>query len=123
MEENSYRKNILTKLKRRNARESKPFEALFEAQGKIFEQNLQLKSENSTLSFVNEKLKEENVILKAKIDSTSESTNIQSSESFLEQQRKLFSLQEELTELHRRKGRNGNWIIFLILGRGINKKV
>ena len=117
MEENSYRKNILTKLKRRNARESKPFEALFEAQGKIFEQNLQLKSENSTLSFVNEKLKEENVILKAKIGSTSESTNIQSSESFLEQQRKLFSLQEELTELHRRKGRNGNGI------RGINKKV
>jgi len=121
MEENSYRKNILTKLKRRNARESKPFEALFEAQGKIFEQNLQLKSENSTLSFVNEKLKEENVILKAKIDSTSESTNIQSSESFLEQQRKLFSLQEELTELHRRKGDNAQQVIDLTAAVKVNE--
>ena len=59
----SVRLDILNALKSRNARESKPFEALFAIQAKISEQNIQLKSGNSSLHFINDKLKEENRIL------------------------------------------------------------
>lgn len=96
--EESIRDDILDKLRQRNNRESRPFIALFQIQDKISEQNLQLKSDNSSLCVINEKLKEENVILKSKV---SAEPSIHSNENFLELQRKLFSLQEELTELHR----------------------
>ena len=96
--EESLRTDILRQLKNRNKREVKSFEVIFSAQERLQEQNLQLRSENSTINFLNERLKEENVTLKSKV--TSE-PSIQSNENYLELQRKLFSLQEELTELHR----------------------
>ena len=96
--EESLRTDILRQLKNRNKREVKSFEVIFAAQERLQEQNLQLRSENSTINFLNERLKEENVTLKSKV--TSE-PSIQTNENYLELQRKLFSLQEELTELHR----------------------
>ena len=96
--EESLRIDILRQLKNRNKREVKSFEVIFAAQERLQEQNLQLRSENSTINFLYERLKEENVTLKSKV--TSE-PSIQSNENYLELQRKLFSLQEELTELHR----------------------
>ena len=97
----SVRLDILNALKRRNALETKPFEALFAVQARISEQNLQLKSDNTSLHFINDKLKEENTILKAKVSNTEQPSSIHSNEQYLELQRKLLSLQEELTELHK----------------------
>ena len=112
--EESVRLDVLAKLRQRNQRESKPFAALFELQGRLSEQNLQLRSENSSLNFVNEKLKEENQSLKSKsTPQDPSSSSIQSNENYLELQRKLFSLQEEVTELHRKKGDNAQQVIDL----------
>ena len=94
----SWRSDLLEKLKRRNRTEVLPFQNLFEIQNKLLEQNINLKTENSSLNFITEKLKEENLHLKSK----STSVNIsQNNENFLELQKKLFNVQEELTELHR----------------------
>ena len=106
------RLDLLTKLKQRNQRESKPFVALFELQGRLSETNLQLRSENSSLNLINQRLKEENQSLKSKCIPPDPSS-IQSNENYLELQRKLFSLQEEVTELHRKKGDNAQQVIDL----------
>ena len=96
--EESWRSDLLEKLKRRNRTEVLPFQNLFEMQNKLLEHNINLKTENSSLNFITEKLKEENLHLKSK--ATSENIS-QNNENFLELQKKLFKVQEELTELHR----------------------
>ena len=109
--EESIRDNVFSKLRMRNVKEVQPFKALFERQEIIIEQNYKLKSENETLSFLNEKLKEDNSNLKTK--ASPEQSAQHSNENFLELNRKLFSLQEELTELHKKKGDNAQQVIDL----------
>ena len=84
------------------------------------EQNIKLKTENETLTFLNEKLKEDNLILKSKVSSES---NVNTNENFLELNRKLFSLQEELTELHKKKGDNAQQVIDLSAAVKLNEKL
>lgn len=70
---------------------------------RLFEKNIQLKSENLTLSIENEKLHESG----ESGDSTASARKIQSLE------RIRLTQQEELTELHKRKGDNSQMIIDL----------
>jgi len=109
--EQSWRTDLLNKLKRRNRTEVHPFQNLFEMQTRLLEQNINLKTENSSLNFLTEKLKEENLHLKSK--DTSETNSSQNNENYLELQKKLFNVQEELTEMHRRKGENAQQVIDL----------
>ena len=84
------------------------------------EQNIKLRTENETLTFLNEKLKEDNSILKSKVSSES---NVNTNENFLELNRKLFSLQEELTELHKKKGDNAQQVIDLSAAVKLNEQL
>ena len=86
----------------------------------MLEQNIKLKTENETLTFLSEKLKEDNSILKSKVSSES---NVNTNENFLELNRKLFSLQEELTELHKKKGDNAQQVIDLSAAVKLNEKL
>ena len=86
----------------------------------MLEQNIKLKTENETLTFLNEKLKEDNSILKSKVSSES---NVHTNENFLELNRKLFSLQEELTELHKKKGDNAQQVIDLSAAVKLNEQL
>eukprot|EP00090_Calanus_glacialis_P004201 TRINITY_DN13109_c0_g1_i2.p1 TRINITY_DN13109_c0_g1~~TRINITY_DN13109_c0_g1_i2.p1 ORF type:complete len:551 (-),score=173.79 TRINITY_DN13109_c0_g1_i2:85-1737(-) len=117
--EESWRSDLLEKLKRRNRTEVLPFQNLFEMQNKLLEHNINLKTENSSLNFITEKLKEENLHLKSK--ATSENIS-QNNENFLELQKKLFKVQEELTELHRRKGENAQQVIDLSAALKVSDK-
>lgn len=110
---------MLKKLKRRNQTEVLPFQNLFEMQTKLLEQNINLKTENSSLNFITEKLKEENLHLKSKSSSSENSS--QNNENFLELQKKLFNVQEELTELHRYVRFKTSFVHFLFILDGKEK--
>ena len=116
--EDSIREDVLSKLRQRNRREIQPFQSLFERQELLLEQNIKLKTENETLTFLSEKLKEDNSILKSKVSTES---NVNTNENFLELNRKLFSLQEELTELHKKKGDNAQQVIDLSAAVKLNE--
>ncbi len=105
----AYAVNTLQKLRERNRKEITPFVDLIQLHNHSSLKIGSLRIEKEQLSFVNEKLKEENVGLKDKLG-TSES-NVVSSEAFLALEKKLFAAQEELTELHRLKGQNAQQII------------
>ena len=111
----SWRKSILGQLRYRNQREVAPFEDLINLHNRIVERISSLQMENTQLLFINEKLKEEIRNLRistsdtpkgdsAKNVQTSSAEDIVMQSKIATLEKKLFSVQEELTELHRRKG-------------------
>jgi autophagy-related protein 16 len=70
-------------------------------QAKLAERSSQLQQDNSSLILVNEKLKEEKVQLEAVLLAKTAATQVADSHTIHELQLKMFTLQEELTELHR----------------------
>ena len=117
----SWRKSILCQLRSRNQREITPFQDLIQIHNRIVERISSLQLENTQLAFINERLKDEIKNLKISTGdksaeykgnyagSTGEHSGsindaaAQATITMLE--KKLFSIQEELTELHRRKGK------------------
>ena len=129
-----WRKSVLHQLRSRNKKEITPFQDLIQVHNRIVERISTLQLENTQLAFINERLKDEIKHLKVSTrDNSSESKgNIgdqtatvndaaaQSTIAMLE--KKLFAIQEELTELHRRKGINFKlWRIIKIMGTIICK--
>ncbi|KAL5005455.1 hypothetical protein ScPMuIL_018911 [Solemya velum] len=106
----SWKENILDQLKRRNRRQRQLFQDLIQSHNKLFENATSLKAKNVHLAVETEKLKEENLSLQIKAE-TGGSGLHGSGSALLEQ--KLFRLQEELTELHRKRGENSQQIIDL----------
>ena len=113
----SWKKSILNQLRSRNQREITPFQDLINVHNKIVERISSLQTENTQLNYINEKLKEEIQNLKISIpDSAVKSASnaiggssaeaIAAQSTITELQKKLFKVQEELTELHRRKGKD-----------------
>ena len=116
----SWRKSILCQLRQRNQKEITPFQDLIQVHNRIVERISSLQMENTQLGFINERLKNEIQNLKISSGgyaSTSKAdpagtTNLQSvtcddavaQSTIAMLEKKLFSIQEELTELHRRKG-------------------
>ena len=116
----SWRKSILCQLRNRNQMEITPFQDLIQVHNRIVERISSLQMENTQLAFINERLKVDLNHLKVStgdnisnskgdsIGNTSgqvtscEDTVAKSTIAMLE--KKLFTIQEELTELHRRKG-------------------
>ena len=119
-----WRKSILNQLRNRNQREITPFQDLIQVHNRIVERISSLQMENNQFAFINERLKDEIKNLKISTSnntSTSKedikglkSSHAISSEDVVAQstitmlEKKLFSIQEELTELHRRKGNLSN---------------
>ena len=123
----SWRKSILGQLRHRNQREVTPFQDLIHVHNRIVERISSLQMENTQLAFINERLKEEIKNLKistsdststpkgdsvgGKIAQTSSSEDIVAQSTIAMLEKKLFSIQEELTEMHRRKGMPFNFTI------------
>ena len=103
---NSINQRILAKLQKRNQEESLPFVALVDLSSRLLVANAHLATERDQFEFVNGKLKEENQRL---VQAAGKAEPDHEQVSLLE--KKLFNVQEELTELHRRKGQNAQQII------------
>ena len=96
---------ILSKLKTRNRQEVDPFIQVIELNHRFLAQRTHLLSEREQVEFMKEKLLEENQRLKETADQAVDTERV----SILE--KKLFCAQEELTELHRKRGENAQQII------------
>ena len=116
----SWRKSILCQLRNRNQMEITPFQDLIQVHNRIVERISSLQMENTQMAFINERLKADINHLKISTgDNISNSkgdtignnsgqiTSIEDSvakSTIAMLEKKLFTVQEELTELHRRKG-------------------
>ena len=95
---------ILAKLQKRNQEESLPFQALVDLSSRLLLTNATLAVDREQFEYLNGKLKEENQrLLHRAAEPDHEKVSIL--------EKKLFGVQEELTELHRRKGQNAQQII------------
>ncbi|XP_045460895.1 autophagy-related protein 16-1-like [Harmonia axyridis] len=103
--DNNWRENIKSQLEHRNKLESHKFQNIIAQNNKIFKYANALRTENNQLSNQIERLK----IGEGKGGGSD--SRYQDKIQFLEQ--KLLTQQEELTELHRRKGENAQQIIDL----------
>ncbi|XP_005111845.1 autophagy-related protein 16-1 [Aplysia californica] len=99
--------NILFQLKRRNHKQSEPFQAIIQTNNRLQQQSSHLHSQNVHLQVEIERLKEENLSGQIRGEPGSGGHNTHA----LEQ--KLYKLQEELTELHKKRGENAQQIIDL----------
>ena len=100
----SINERILAKLQKRNQEESLPFGALVDLSSRLLVANVNLATEREQFEFINGKLKEENQrLVQNKAEPDHEQVSVL--------EKKLFHVQEELTELHRRKGQNAQQII------------
>lgn len=103
------RSTIIAKLHGRNKQQCQVFKDLIFAHNRLFDSTDSLKAENLHLTVQIEKLRSEHLDVQLKSDGSNGKTN----EKVLALEMKLFRLQEELTELHRRKGENAQQLIDL----------
>ncbi|XP_003737760.1 autophagy-related protein 16-1 [Galendromus occidentalis] len=101
-----WRHETLDALLRRNQTERKVFEEIILTNARYQDQVEYLRQENTQLTVQNEKLRQENADLRSNSVSGSDSTTN-------ELQKKLFGLQEEITNLLRKKGEHAQQIIDL----------
>ncbi|XP_055716111.1 autophagy-related protein 16-1 isoform X2 [Phlebotomus papatasi] len=106
IEEPMWKKKLLQSLKERNRKETSFFDSIFAANNRLFDSNVQLQMENLRLSVDNEQLRS-GAGHSASSGSAASSSKIQALE------KKLMTQQEELTELHKRKGENAQMIVDL----------
>jgi len=117
-----WKEDILQQLKVRNRTEVSPFATLISIQERLCEQKRHLEAENSSLSASNDSLVRDKLQLeaalqtKAGVAAAADSINVQ------ELQLKMFNLQEELTEMHRRKGENAQQVIDLSAALKVTEK-
>ena len=110
-----WRNVTLSALRARNARESEPFKELISLHSKILERALLLQQENVKLTFQVQRRRDPS----PSADSSSSVTtaggdaNANAQQQLEELKSKVYTLQEELTELHRRKGENAQQVIDL----------
>uniref|UniRef100_T1IVG0 DM10 domain-containing protein n=1 Tax=Strigamia maritima TaxID=126957 RepID=T1IVG0_STRMM len=102
-----WREEILTLLQHRNRSQHHSYRDLIALHNRLFENSDALKLQNLHLTIQNEKLRQENLDLQM----TSNVSNGRPNEKTLALEQKLFRLQEELTELHRRKGENAQQLV------------
>lgn len=102
----------MTGLRERNRRESAPFQELMALNNRLAEQNGALQVENSRLTFLTERLRNATGEVHSggtSLEQAKGNESVLAEVSALE--KKLFRVQEELTEMHRRKGENAQKII------------
>ncbi|XP_022238342.1 autophagy-related protein 16-1-like isoform X1 [Limulus polyphemus] len=104
----SYRKHILAQLQERKKEESAAFQDLISFCNHLFEGVDILRAQNVQLTVQKERLQQENLDVQAR-----ESGTGKSNEKTMTLEKKVYQLQEELTELHRRKGEHTQQLIDL----------
>ena len=114
-----WRDAVLSQLRRRKALEVEPFAQLFKIQEKLQERSLALFEDNQRLEAeaARLRLREE---VQGPLPSKREDGSLQGEVADL--QRKLFTVQEELTEMHRRKGENAQQVIDLGVALRLSEK-
>ena len=100
----SYGQRVLAKLKARNLEQVAPFNSLIEINSRLLAKTNEMTTEKDQMEFINSKLMEENQKLK-------QTSSEISKDQVAHLEKKLFSAQEELTELHRRRGENAQQLI------------
>ncbi|KAJ8310390.1 hypothetical protein KUTeg_012255 [Tegillarca granosa] len=108
-----WKQDIYQKLKQRNKREKLQFEGLIQSHTKLFDSSSALKSENVQLNVDTQRLKDENLSLQLKLEGGGGGGSGGGGEKFQALEQKLYKLQEELTEFHRKRGENAQQIIDL----------
>ncbi|KAH9514693.1 hypothetical protein Btru_023319 [Bulinus truncatus] len=103
----NWRKDLLSQIQRRNRKQSFPFSSLIQTNNKLQEIATSLHTKNVQLQVEIERLKEESLSSLVRGDGILSNANTHQ----LEQ--KLYKLQEELTELHKKRGENAQQIIDL----------
>ena len=101
-----WREDTLQRLRRRNREQVEPFSDIILRHNRMLDKVGGLALENNSLTFVNQRLEDENRRLKE-----AGGGGADHSENIHELQKKMFSVQEELTELHRRKGENAQQVL------------
>ncbi|XP_070538023.1 autophagy-related protein 16-1-like isoform X2 [Ptychodera flava] len=110
--EPKWRKNIRKQLSERNKVQYEYFKDLINNHNKIFEGTDSMRSQNFQLQIQVEKLKQENLDLQVKVETGGNNEGGKASNEKIQSlEQKLFKLQEELTEMHRRKGENAQQFI------------
>ncbi|XP_066266128.1 autophagy-related protein 16-1-like isoform X1 [Branchiostoma lanceolatum] len=112
-EEGGWKQTLLLRLRDRNRVQTHFFADVIHAHNKLFESADTLKSQNVQLQLQTERLKQDKLDLEVKVLDTSANSGTGKGEKTQALEQKLFKLQEELTELHRRKGENSQQIIDL----------
>ncbi|BFZ00253.1 hypothetical protein BsWGS_03292 [Bradybaena similaris] len=102
-----WKPNILVQIRRRNHQQVQPFIRLIQTNNKLQDLTSQLQSRNVHLQVEVDKLKDEGIDQNARRGSLGNNSTVYA----LEQ--KLFKLQEELTEMHKKRGENAQAIINL----------
>ncbi|XP_071085065.1 autophagy-related protein 16-1-like [Haliotis cracherodii] len=107
--------NILIQLQGRNKKQTQAYVGLIQAHNKLVEIASSLKFRNVQLQVEAEKLKEENLNLQVKVETGGGGggSGGGGGEKVTHLEQKLYKLQEELTELHRKRGENAQQIIDL----------
>ncbi|XP_063615725.1 autophagy-related protein 16-like, partial [Penaeus indicus] len=114
-----WRHGIYHKLRDRNKKEYENINELIQLHNRLFEQSELLRTENLQLTLQNEKLRQENSDLHSKGaggdggSGTGSAAAGASSQVVQALEQKLYKLQEELTDLHRRKGENAQQLVEL----------
>ncbi|XP_021915879.1 autophagy-related protein 16-1 isoform X2 [Zootermopsis nevadensis] len=104
-----WRKTIILRLQNRNRSQRICFQDLISFHNRLFDSSNALRGENLQLTVQNEKLRQENF----ELHNRSGSGNGKPNEKIQALEQKLLHQQEELTELHRRKGENAQQLIDL----------
>eukprot|EP00058_Branchiostoma_floridae_P007788 XP_002593276.1 hypothetical protein BRAFLDRAFT_123636 [Branchiostoma floridae] len=112
-EEGGWKQTLLLRLRDRNRVQTHFFADVIQAHNKLFESADTLKSQNVQLQLQTERLKQDKLDLEVKVLDSSANSGTGKGEKTQALEQKLFKLQEELTELHRRKGENAQQIIDL----------
>ncbi|XP_070142409.1 autophagy-related protein 16 isoform X2 [Drosophila kikkawai] len=101
-EEHVWRAHVVRRLRERNRKECENFKEIIEQNNRLIDHVAQLKSDNLKLSVENEQLR-------SAVSTGGTGSNV----AIATLEKKLLSQQEELTELHKRKGENSQMIVDL----------
>ncbi|KAK8744722.1 hypothetical protein OTU49_000582, partial [Cherax quadricarinatus] len=110
----NWRHTIYCKLRERNKKEFENINDLIQLHNRLFEQSESLRTENLQLTLQNEKLRQENTNLQSQGGGGINGEGGGASSMVVQAlEQKLYKLQEELTDLHRRKGENAQQLVEL----------
>ncbi|KAG7175219.1 Autophagy-related protein 16-1-like, partial [Homarus americanus] len=111
--EGDWRQSIYCKLRERNKKEYENINDLIQLHNRLFEQSESLRTENLHLTLQNERLRQENTQLQSQGGGGGGEGGGSSSVVVQALEQKVYKLQEELTNLHRRKGENAQQLVEL----------
>ncbi|XP_069689007.1 autophagy-related protein 16-like isoform X2 [Periplaneta americana] len=109
MSDSDWKKSIILRLQNRNKLQCYCFQDLIALHNRLFDSSNALRGENLHLTIQYEKLRQENFELQHRSGQSDGKPN----EKIQALEQKLLHQQEELTELHRRKGENAQQLIDL----------